>query len=306
LVGKPTYFNMLSILIPVYNFDVTELVESLNLQAEQAGADFELIVIDDASDENYKIRNKTISNIKNVKYFEEKENIGRTRIRNKLADLSSYRYLLFIDCDSKVQNNDYILKYLEYCNNDIVVCGGRTYMPGKPENSKYYLRWIHGIRREQFSPGVRKREPNKSFMTNNFLISKPLFNKVRFDESITNYGHEDTLFGYELKKRNIIIEHIDNPLIHIGLETNEEFIRKTREGIENLKKIMTLNHGEKVFIKDITLLNYFKFLQKTGLSRILKFLFGKSEKRLYNYLVNNKPELLFFDLYKLGYLCSIN
>lgn len=297
---------MLSILIPVYNFDVTELVENLDSQARQAEIDFEFIVIDDASDEKYKTRNKIIGNTGNVRYFEEKKNIGRSRIRNKLADLSSYRYLLFIDCDSKVQSNDYIIKYLKYCENDIVVCGGRTYMSGKPANSKYYLRWIHGIKREQFSAEKRSREPNKSFMTNNFLISKTLFNKVRFNESITNYGHEDTLFGYELKKRNIVIEHIDNPLIHIGLESNEEFIIKTREGIENLKKIMKQNHGEKVFIKDITLLNYFKFFQKTGLFRILKFLFRKSEKRLYNYLVNNRPSLLFFDLYKLGYLCYIN
>ena len=297
---------MLSILIPVYNFDVTELVENLSVQAKQAKIDFELIVIDDASEEKYKIRNRIISNIRNVKYFEEEENLGRSRIRNKLADFSSYQYLLFADCDSKVQNDDYILKYLKYCKNDVVVCGGRTYMSSKPNNHKYYLRWAHGSRREQFPPEVRKMEPNKSFMTNNFLISKPIFNKVRFDESITNYGHEDTLFGFELKKKNIIIEHIDNPLIHIGLETNEQFIKKTREGIENLKQIMKQNHSEKIIISDIKLLNYFKFFQKIGFNRILKFLFKKSEKRLYNYLANNKPHLLFFDLYKLGYLCSIN
>ncbi len=297
---------MLSILIPVYNFDITELVENLNSQAKQAKVDFELIVIDDASEERYKVRNRKISHIGNIKYSEEEKNIGRSRIRNKLADLSLYRHLLFIDCDSRIQSGDYIRNYLKYCKEEVVVCGGRTYESVQPEDHKYYLRWIHGIRREQFAPETRSMEPNKSFMTNNFLISKSIFNRVRFDESITNYGHEDTLFGFELKKRNIIIEHIDNPLIHIGLETNEEFIKKTREGIENLKRIMRQNHSEKVIIKDITLINYFKFFQKTGLKRILKFLFKKSEKRLYNYLVNNKPYLLFFDLYKLGYLCSIN
>lgn len=179
-------------------------------------------------------------------------------------------------------------------------------MPDKPENHSFYLRWLHGIRREQFSAKERNSEPNKSFMTNNFLISKTIFNKVRFDETITSYGHEDTLFGYELKKNNIIINHIDNPLIHLGLESNEEFIKKTKEGIENLKQIMMQNGYEKVFIRDITLLRWFKLLQKLGIGRILRFLFKKSEKRLLYYLANNKPRLLFFDLYKLGYLCSIN
>lgn len=297
---------MLSILIPVYNFDVIELVENLDSQARKAKIDFEIIVIDDASEEQYKTGNRIIRKIQNIKYFEEVNNLGRSRIRNKLADLSSYPYLLFIDCDSKVQNNDYIRKYVKCCKNDIVVCGGRIYMSYKPDSRKYYLRWAHGIKREQFSAKVRNQEPNKSFMTNNFLISRSIFNKIRFDETITNYGHEDTLFGYELKKKNIIIEHIDNPLVHMGLETNEEFIRKTKEGIENLKQIMKQNGFEKVFIKDITLLNYFKFLQKVRIDRFLKFVFKKSEKRLYNHLVNSKPNLLFFDLYKLGYLCSIS
>ena len=297
---------MLSILIPVYNFNVIELVKNLNSQAYQAKIDFEIIVIDDASKEKYKIINKQVAGIPDVKYFEEKENLGRSKIRNKLADLSSYQYLLFIDCDSQVQNSDYVQKYLKFCNSEVVICGGRSYLPDKPANQRYYLRWLHGVRREQFPAKERNSEPNKSFMTNNFLISKTLFNKVRFDETLTNYGHEDTLFGYQLKKNNIIINHIDNPLIHLGLETNEEFIRKTKEGIKNLKQIMRQNGYEKVLIKDITLLHWFKFMQKLGINRFLRFLFKKSEKNLYNYLVNNKPLLLFFDIYKLGYLCSIN
>jgi glycosyltransferase involved in cell wall biosynthesis len=297
---------MLSILIPVYNFNVLELVKSLDSQAQQVKIDFEIIVIDDDSREKYKKINRQVAKIQHVRYLEEKTNLGRSRIRNKLADISSYQYLLFVDCDSKVQNNDYISKYLGYCGNDVVICGGRSYMPEKPADSSYYLRWLHGIKREQFSAEERNAEPNKSFMTNNFLISKTIFNRIRFDETITSYGHEDTLFGYELKKNNIIINHIDNPLIHMGLESNEEFIRKTKEGVNNLKQILAQNGYEKVFIRDITLLHWFKLLQKLGITRFLKFVFRKSEKKLFRYLVNNKPRLLFFDFYKLGYLCSIN
>lgn len=297
---------MLSILIPVYNFDVTRLVKILNSQANTADIDFEIIIVDDASEESFKIRNRALKELKKVKYLEEPENLGRSRIRNKLADLSSYNYMLFVDCDSEIYNEDYIQNYIDICTGDFVICGGRVYESARPDDNRYYLRWLHGIKREQFSARSRNSEPNKSFMTNNFVISKPIFNKVRFDETITNYGHEDTLFGYELKKNNIVIKHIDNPLIHIGLETNNEFLEKTKEGIMNLKKIMKANGNEKVLIRDITLLYYFNFLRKLGITRLLRFLFKKSEKKLYNYLVNNKPVLFFFDLYKLGYLCSIN
>jgi GT2 family glycosyltransferase len=297
---------MLSILIPVYNFNVLELVKSLNSQAQQAKIDFEIIVVDDASHEKYKKINRQTTRLQHVRYLEEKTNLGRSRIRNKLADISKYQYLLFVDCDSKVQQDDYISNYLGYCRNDVVICGGRSYMPEEPADNSHYLRWLHGIRREQFTADERNAEPNKSFMTNNFLISRTIFNRIRFDETITSYGHEDTLFGYKLKKNNIIIYHIDNPLIHMGLESNEEFIRKTKEGVNNLKQIMVQNGYEKVFIRDITLLHWFKLLQKFGINRFFRFLFSKAEKKLHRYLVKNKPRLLFFDLYKLGYLCSIN
>ena len=297
---------MLSILIPVYNFDITKLVETLYFQAEKAKVDFEIIIVDDASQKEYKIKNKILSRRKNVKYIEESVNIGRSKIRNRLTDLASYPYLLFVDCDSEVNSSNYIKNYIECCVGDVVVCGGRIYESREPADYKYYLRWLHGIKREQFSAKVRSSEPNKSFMTNNFLISKQIFNKIRFDETITKYGHEDTLFGYELKKKSIIIKHIDNPLIHIGLETNDEFIQKTKEGIKNLKRIMKNNGNEKILIRDITLLHYFKLFQKFGIAKILKVLFKKSENKLYKYLVNNRPFLVVFDLYKLGYLCSIN
>lgn len=297
---------MLSILIPVYNFDITRLVKDLNYQADNADINYEIVIIDDASEKEYKIKNRRLRDLKKVKYFEEAQNLGRSRIRNKLANIASFHYLLFVDCDSEIIKKNYIQNYIDLCNGDIVICGGRIYESHEPSDKKYYLRWLHGIKREQFSARLRNSEPNKSFMTNNFVISKPIFNKILFDETITNYGHEDTLFGYELKMNNIIIKHIDNPLVHIDLETNDEFIKKTREGIKNLKKIMKNNGNEKVLIKDITLLHYFSFLHKLRITRFLKFLFKKTEKRLYKYLVQNKPSLVLFDLYKLGYLCSIN
>lgn len=297
---------MLSILIPVYNFNITKLVEDLYFQAEKAEIDFEIIVVDDASENEYKVINKNLSNFQKVKYLEESENLGRSKIRNRLADLASFPYMLFVDCDSKVNSNSYIQNYIEYCKGELVVCGGRIYESREPSDYKYYLRWLHGVKREQFSAKERNSEPNKSFMTNNFLISKKIFNQIRFDETITDYGHEDTLFGYELKKKSIIIKHIDNPLIHIGLETNDEFLKKTKEGIMNLRKIMKNNGNKKVLIRDITLLHYFRLFQKIGIAKILRILFKKSENKLYKYLVNNRPILFVFDLYKIGYLCSIN
>jgi glycosyltransferase involved in cell wall biosynthesis len=297
---------MLSVLIPVYNFDVRDLVISLDKQAKKCNVPFEIIVIDDASSEAYKQLNRKVLSLSSINYIEEVENLGRSKIRNKLADIARYDNLLYLDCDSQIENDDFINKYIEHLNENNVVYGGRKYTFVEPSDKRYRLHWFYGVRREQVSVEVRKNEPNKSFMTNNFMISREAINKVRFNEKIRGYGHEDTLFGYDLLKCDITITHINNPVVHIGLEQSEEFLRKTREGIKNLKRIMKINGNEKKLVKDITLLAYYKRFRKLGLDGLVRYLYSKFEHRLRKNLLSTNPNLFLFDLYKLGYLCSLN
>ena len=297
---------MLSILIPIYNFDVTDLVLELNNQALAANIKYEIILLDDASTDSFREINRNLSQQNHIKYIEETDNIGRSKIRNKLASLASYPYLLFMDCDSQILNPDYIAIYLNYCEEDIVVYGGRVYSQRRPAETELLLRWKHGRSREEFTIDERIKSPNKSFMTNNFLISISLFNKIRFNEEMEGYGHEDTLFGYDLKKNNIKVLHIDNPLVHIGLESNSLFLIKTRESIHNLKNIFDQNGYEKLLIEDIKLLGYYKFFRKTKLDFLVRLLFKISERLLVRNLLSRNPNLLVYDLFKLGYLCSLN
>ena len=211
-----------------------------------------------------------------------------------------------MDCDSQVCTADYIKNYLQFCNEETVICGGRVYEKHPPDDGRFFLRWKHGKSREEFSSVIRNKYPNKSFMTNNFMITKPLFNRIRFNEGIKGYGHEDTLFGYELKMNNITVKHIDNPLVHIGLENNVDFLEKTRESIQNLKYILSQNGYGKMLVKDISLLWYYKFIYKTGMKALMKFLFDKFYIKIEKNLLGKNPRLFLFDIYKLGYMCSLD
>lgn len=293
-------------MIPIFNFDITDLVLELNRQAGAANVEYEIILLDDASNDSFREINRNLSQQKNIRYIEETDNIGRSKIRNKLASLASYPYLLFMDCDSQISSTDYIATYLNYCDEDAVVYGGRVYTQSKPAESELLLRWKHGKSREEFTAEERIKSPNKSFMTNNFLISVNLFNKIRFNEEMEGYGHEDTLFGYDLKKNNIEVLHINNPLVHIGLESNSIFLAKTRESIRNLKNILNQNGYEKLLIEDIKLLVYYKFFRKTKLDFLARLLFRISERLIVKNLLSKNPNLFVYDLFKLGYLCSIN
>ncbi len=295
---------MLSILIPVYNFDVRELVYELVKQSENEKNIFEIILIDDKSNNDYKLINRELSENKNVIYIELEKNIGRSKIRNLLAEKAKFNYLIFMDCDSEVVDEKYIKNYIPFCENEILVYGGRVYKNNAPSDNKLYLRWLYGIKREVVASNTRALNPNKSFMTNNFLISKKLFNKIKFDEKITTYGHEDTIFGYELKKRNIKIIHIDNPLIHIGLEDNEHFLRKTKQGIENLKYLSKKFENEDNFFDDIKILKYYKIIKKLRLSFIINIFYSIFKTKIIKNLKSNNPNLQLFDLYKLVLMLS--
>ena len=102
---------MLSILIPIYNFAVKELVNELSSKAESFNIPFEILCIDDKSKANYLELNKDLGKIKGVSYQQLENNIGRSAIRNLLSDKAQFDYLLFLDCDISI-GHDFLKKYI--------------------------------------------------------------------------------------------------------------------------------------------------------------------------------------------------
>jgi len=295
---------MLSILIPTYNYDCRELVKSLNKQALALDIKYEILVIDDCSSAPF-LANKDINLLANCKYSELTENIGRSRIRNLLADRAQYDNLLFIDCDSIVNSEFFLQRYLSFSKEqNIVVCGGRLYEDEPPTDKKLFLHWLYGSKREVIPAAQRQRNPYRSFMSNNFLISKMLFNQIRFNEKISTYGHEDSLFGYEIKKKNATIYHTDNPLIHKGLEPACSILKKERDSIKNLILISENFADKEDFANDIKLLNYAVKLDKSHLTGFLVLIFNLFNNLICKNIQSDSPSLFLLDIYKLGYFCQ--
>ncbi len=290
---------MLSICIPVYNNDVTILVKSLQEQIVNIPYNIEIILIDDASDLHYRSINKGLV----TKYVQLDENVGRAKIRNLFLNYSDYPYLLFLDCDSFIISNKFIENYINILlnNNGLnVLCGGRIYKNIKPKR-KYRLRWKYGLKIETKSAEQRREFPNKSFLTNNFVIRKELFSAIKFDESIITYGHEDTLFGYRLQQANIKIEHVDNPILNNDYELNREFLRKTNQAVINLVHILQNLNYDVCFIENVKMLKFYYRIKKNFLFPIIKFICLLSN-RILQFLFNNGLtfNLHLFNFYKLG------
>lgn len=300
------FLLVISVCIPIFNFDVAALVKDLQFQSEQAGRPYEIILIDDGSEKAFQNTNSTLSSLPNCRYLQLSENIGRAAIRNRFDQLSQYPFLLFLDCDSAAPPS-FIKNYLCHINESTgVIVGGRAYYADPPEDHTRYLRWYYGLNREQLDAAQRQQKPYQSFMTCNFLIKKQLLQSIRFDERLRHYGHEDTLFGYQLKLQQVSIRHINNPLYHIQLEECSTFLEKTRKGVKNLNYILDHIQMARDFREDVKLLKAYDYLQACKLTGISARVFHLLRPRLEKLLCNKKPKLWHFDLYKLGYLCTIS
>lgn len=132
--------NSLSILIPTYNNVCLELVRDLQAQASILSStndlEYEILVADDGStDKNTIEKNCEINGLDNCRYIERKENIGRAAIRNFLAKEAQYTWLLFIDSNMNVINNQYLAKYQKEQECDVIYGGYQVRRNLKPRNT---------------------------------------------------------------------------------------------------------------------------------------------------------------------------
>lgn len=296
---------MLSICIPVFNFDVRALVEELAKQAAKLSIPSEILIIDDCSSLYFQAINEGICS--HFRYIKLTENIGRAKIRNLFTEYSQYRYLLFLDCDSLIISDHFLNSYLNEIKKSggvkkpEVICGGRVYDKKQPSRMKL-LRWKYGTYRECQPLESRMKTPYNSFMTNNFLIDIKVFKKNAFDERLIGYGHEDTLFGFGLKKQGIVLHHIENPVLNGNVEDNEEYLQKTEKGIENLNFIVSNITFKEEFIQDVSLLRFHNRLSKIYLTGFTSALFFLTKRPIRFFLSKGLVNLLLFDFYKLGIL----
>jgi GT2 family glycosyltransferase len=295
----------ISILIPVNDFDIIALVHCMKDGMEQVPEFCEIIIGDDGSSEEFKKNYQSLICDK-VRIVASEKNIGRASIRNRLIMEATGDFLLFIDADTMIRGTaeNYLHKWLEYLDYARVISGGVLYQNSPPSDPDKILRWKYGRKKEQKKAAERNKHPYSSFSTFNVLIEKSIFSKLRFYEELKQYGHEDTLFSYQLKKAGIGIYHIDNGLVHEGLETNKEFLTKTKDSIENLSKLYDNVTDKRTFSMTVSLLRLFWWLKTLRLTRLFAAIFIHYRERMEIRLDSSKVSLPLFKLYKISMFCT--
>lgn len=287
---------MISICIPVYNYDAGKLIEDLVQQAISSEINIEINILNDGSGISFtQIMRSWSGGV--VNYFEFTNNAGRVHARNLLISKSNFENILFLDCDVQLIFENYLESYVqEIIKGYQVITGGTVYQKSFP-GKQYSLHWAYGHYMQKNHFNNKDINPYRSFMTNNFLIQKDISKAIGFNESIKNYGHEDTIFGFELEKRNIGIKHINNPVLHASFDTNEIFLAKTRQSVENLSIVNNIL-GEKN-LSNISLIQFYKKIKRYKLMPLFKISTKVLMPIIHKLLIRGKGGIKMLQFYKL-------
>lgn len=300
----------LSILLPSYNNVCVSLVQALQRQADALRGKldkpfrYEIIVADDGSTDAACIdANRVIGDMLHCRYLRMEQNVGRAQIRNVLISESSGDYVLLIDSDLFLCDDNYLYKYAT-STADVVYGGTRIGGEGfamvdneaNTENLKGNLRYIYEKKAEpSHRAAFRQLRPNQEISVCNLYARRDIMKAHPFDSRFKAYGYEDVLFGKRLAESGIEVTHIDNPVLINEFEPNSVFVKKTEEAILTLCRFeQDLEGYSNLKIKVTTLGRYIPL----SLFRLWHRIMKNKEKRN---LTGSKPSLLLFKLYKLGF-----
>lgn len=280
---------MISILIPTYNYNSLPLVQAIYDQMEKLTVGYEIIVFDDASTQPFQ-ENERINLLENCTYQTLESNIGRSAIRNKLAQIAKFETLLFLDADVLPENANFMQTYVKYANSNYgLICGGIKYSSDKPPKQQM-LRYVYGIKRE-VKNAVERNKNKYTIVSANIFTTKDCFFKM--NTALTNFYGSDLLISHNLKKDDVNVIHIDNPVIHLGLESSSNYIKKSLEAVKTISMLENIEKFESRFfvarskLKRLYLLRLFQNTMKTFSPLIL------------TNLKSGNPNIFLFDLYRL-------
>ncbi|GAB3578047.1 glycosyltransferase family protein [Hymenobacter daeguensis] len=288
----------LSILIPVFNCDVTKLVWQLVEQAVDWPGPVSIDLLDDGSEREFRLLNAQVADWPLVRYQKLPRNVGRAAVRNQLAANARHEWLLLLDNDGLLPDAQFVRRYAAALGQAPVLIGGTCYRSAPPAEPALYLRWHYGRVREARAAAVRQAAPYSQLTINNALVRAAIFRQFPLDERLTGYGHEDTKFGVELAAARVPVRHLDNPVLHEGLEPAAIFLQKSEQAVHNLAQV----YRQDGLGTDSRLLQAVLRLQRLGLAGVAGAMLAAAAPRLRRQLLSAAPRLRALDLLKLHWL----
>lgn len=225
-----------SVILATYN-DASILEWSLAAFSRQSRRDFELILADDGSSENYEtILSKWAARFEQgiVHVRHERHGFRKTRIQNRAVSVASTEQLIFVDIDCLPQVN-FVRNHLMFLEPGAALTGRRVHIRREilpPAEDIYHrglnlgggtlmMEWLRGrakVIEHGFERPIFFESRNNGILGCNFSVTKGDFEAVNgFNEEFLGRGGEDTDIDLRLRRNGVHVRCLRNKLIEYHL-----------------------------------------------------------------------------------------
>lgn len=241
----------LSVLIPFFRDNPCALLKSLDALKVQGG--IEVLAYDDGT-ANDALTTEISQSIKEyslpICIISNPVNQGRSAARNALQNAARADWVLFLDADMRPVKPSFLRDYLELIDQDIadVIFGGfevETIAADKDRD----LHRAFSETSDCLTLQERQAKGPQFVATSNLCVRKSVMMAEPFDSGFEGWGWEDSEWAARIAKTHRLV-HVDNPALHLGLETTDTLLRRFKTSGHNYVRF-TQKHPE--LAKSLTL-----------------------------------------------------
>ncbi len=228
----------LSILIPFYKDDARVLLQSLDAQAVASDA-VEILIMDDGSDDpelTSRIQACVETMTLPTTLHTASENRGRSATRNALQDLARADWVLFLDADMRVDHDDFLSRYLDQIGSDQAdILFGGFQVEDSAANADTDLHRVLSHTSDCLSAAERDKAGSQYVASSNLCVRQSVLEAEPFDKNFQGWGWEDSEWAARVAAK-FRLKHLDNPAVHLGLETTETLLKRFASSGANYRR----------------------------------------------------------------------
>lgn len=259
----------LSILIPYFRDDPTELLESLCLETAHLPS-VEILIYDDGTGDealNQRVSAAVKASSSCVRLLIAHENRGRAFARNTLKAEARADWVLFLDADMRPVSNRFVSLYLDKveANTADIIFGGFE-VPHQTSDPERELHRAFSQTSDCLTLEMRQKHGPQYVCSSNLCVRKTALDAEPFDPEFTGWGWEDSEWAARVAARFTLL-HADIPALHLGLETTDTLLDRFKDSGHNYMRF-TSKHPD--LAKTLKLHNAVLRLRKTPGQKLMR------------------------------------